>query len=149
MDFFNFVTERLAVGGRPHTPDNIDKLLAAGITTIISVTDEGSDAVLIVGKGVEYLYNPTADDGISKPDSWFKRTIEFALPRLAIPHRKVFVHCSAGINRGPSSGFAILRALGLSHRVALGLINIARPITLGGVRYSPDADRAVQTLGYV
>ena len=149
MDFFNFVTERLAIGARPRTPADIDKLVAAGITSIISVTDEGDDSTVAYNKAVDLLYNPAADDGSSKPDSWFHATLDYALPRLSQPHYKIFVHCSAGVNRGPSSGFAILRALGLSHRVALGLINFARPITVAGVRYRHDADRAVHALGYV
>lgn len=149
MDFFNFVTERLAVGGRPQNAADIDKLIAAGITAIVSVTDEVSDAPLLVGKAVDYLFNPTPDDGESKPDSWFRATIEFCLPKLAMPAKKLFVHCSAGINRGPSAGYGVLRALGISHADALTMIHIARPITLAGCRYSGDADRAVQSLGYV
>lgn len=149
MDFFNFVTERLAVGGRPRTPDDVDKLISAGITAIVSVTDEGDDTAAAAGKKVELAWFPVADDGAPKPASWFQSVIEFALPRLAYPRRKLFVHCSQGINRGPSAGYAVLRSLGVTHTAALMMIHVARPITLAGVRYATDADVAVQTLGYI
>lgn len=148
MDF-NFVTERLATGGGISSAADVDVLVAAGVTHIIDCRDDFNDQPLLASRiGIQYLSNPTPDDGQSKPVDWFKRSIEFALPALATPGHKVYAHCAQGINRGPSTAFAILRALGLSHAVAHGMVVLARPITVVGIRYATDADAAIKALGY-
>jgi protein-tyrosine phosphatase len=86
------------------------------------------------------------DDGHVKPIDWFKRAIDFALPALALPNTKIYAHCAAGINRGPSLAYAILRAQGLEANLAYSLIKTARPISFIG--YAKDADIAIKSLGY-
>ena len=86
--------------------------------------------------------------GKTKDPFWFKKSLNFALPILARPYGKVLAHCAAGRNRGPSTAFAILRAFGLTRLEALAMIHLARPVTVGGIAYSKDADEAIKALGY-
>ncbi len=147
MDF-DFVTRRLATGGGLTDPADVDALVKAGITHIIDCRDDFDDAALLIDRGLTYLRNGTADDGTPKPVEWFQRSIEFALTALGQPKHKVYAHCACGVNRGPSTAFAILRALGLPHEVAKSMIWAARPATIAGIRYRGDADKAITALGY-
>lgn len=159
---FNYVTPRLATGGGIETREDVLTLIASGITDILDVRSEKDDAALLpVGgltpergssefrgtPGIGYLWNPTEDDGQPKPPEWFQRTLEWALPVLAKPKRRIYAHCAAGVNRGPSSAYAIMRAFGLSPIMAHVLVVEARPEAR--IRYANDADAAVRTLGYV
>jgi hypothetical protein len=90
-----------------------------------------------------YLFNPAADDGQPKPVDWFQRSLRFAMPILARPGWIVYVHCYDGINRGPSTAYAILRAQGLSPWQARLLIDFNRPIDVAGLRYAGDAEKAL------
>jgi hypothetical protein len=141
-----FVTARLATGGCIHSRAEAQALNGLGITHIVNTQAEFDDAIFLAGLGFGYLYNPTDDDGKAKDMAWFARTLNFVLPALAIPHCKVYIHCGAGINRGPSSAYAVLRALGLSPAIAEQLIRAGRPQV--GLAYKRDADLAVRSLGY-
>lgn len=146
---FNFITQRLATGGRIESAADVEALHEAGITDIINLDDATDDAPLLSGYPLmRYLHNPTADDGQPKPASWFKTSLDYAMPLLANPGRtKLYVHCHDGIDRGPVTAYTILRAWGFSHEHALLLIRLARPVSL--FRYVGDADAAVKQLGYV
>lgn len=148
MDF-NFVTARLATGAAIGSMMDVNALIAAGVGAIVDCRDDFDDGPLLAGNpGIAYLWNPTADDGQVKPTSWFGRSLDFALPLLSKPRVKILCHCAAGVNRGPSTLFAILRSLGLSHQQAHDLIVAARPICVHGICYADDADRAIVALGY-
>jgi|SRR5580704_7251713 protein tyrosine phosphatase (PTP) superfamily phosphohydrolase (DUF442 family) len=149
MADFTFITARLATGGAITSQADVDALAAAGISSIIDCRDDFDDAALLSSRpSMAYLWNGAADDGKQKPATWFQKSIEFALPALAQPHKKVYCHCQAGINRGPSTAYAILRALGFGRDEMLTLIRLKRPQTIVGIRYSADADAAIQSLGY-
>ncbi len=145
---FDFVTSRLATGSAPVDERFIDALAKAGITHIIDVTDAQDDtSLLATHPQMAYCYNPTADDGSHKPPEWFAKSLTFALPAFAFPHARVYSHCSSGSNRGPSTAYAVLRALGWESAGAMGLIKRHRPYAQ--VRYAADADAAVVALGFV
>jgi protein-tyrosine phosphatase len=95
---------------------------------------------------VQLLWNPTADDGQPKPASWFATSLAFALPALAQPKNRVYTHCSAGVNRGPSTCYAIMLASGFTAKDADAIIRAARPVV--NIAYEADADSAVAALGY-
>lgn len=145
MANFNFVTSRLATGGAIKNAADVDALSKAGITAIINCRNGQNDANLLAGK-FAYLWNPTADDGQHKPPEWFGRSLDFALPLFGKPRQKIYAHCAEGINRGPSTAYAILRALGLSGLEAQAMIRLARPIAF--IAYAHDADDAIKKLGY-
>jgi protein-tyrosine phosphatase len=143
---FNFVTSRLAVGGAIGDAISAQALIATGITDIVDCQAEFDDHVLLEQPGITVLWIGVGDDGVPKPVDWFQKGIEFALTALALPHRKVYAHCAAGVNRGPSMAYAILRAWGFSGEAAMAMLKAARPVVQA--RYSGDADLAITALGY-
>ena len=146
MDF-DFVTGRLATGAALESPSDVEALVAAGITHVIDCCNEFDDAVVLGSHPrLSYLWNGTADDGQAKDASWFAPSIEFSLGALTHPRARVYAHCQSGHNRGPSTIYAVLRALGLPCELAERLVRSARPAV--HLRYAADADRAVAELGY-
>lgn len=148
MADFSFITGRLATGAAISSTDDLAQLQAAGINGVIDCRAEFDDGPLFAGwPGTAYLWAPTADDGQHpKPVPWFQAGISFALPLLAQPGRKVYAHCAAGVNRGPSMASAILMALGFTESQARAMITAARPQV--GLAYIDDAAAAVAALGY-
>ena len=146
MTDFSFVTGRLATGAAISGPDDVQALKSAGITHIIDCRAEFDDGQLLASSGLAYLWNGTDDDGQPKPPAWFAASLAFALPALAQPHVKAYAHCAAGVNRGPSTAYAILRATGLAADTAAQIIRATRPQV--GLRYAGDADIAITALGY-
>ncbi len=146
MTDYNFITTRLATGGALTGPEDVDQLIVDRITAVIDCSSEVDDAPLFAQARIVYLWNGTPDDGKPKPAEWFKRSLEFALPLLAKPHMRVLAHCTGGVQRGPSTAYCILRALGYTAPTAEAVIRAARPGV--GLAYRADADAAVQALGY-
>jgi hypothetical protein len=146
MDF-NFVTSRLAVGGAVGDASGVAQLITAGVTDIIDCQLEFDDHVLLGSiLNVSVLWVGVNDDGQPKPVSWFQQGITTGLAALDKPGHILYVHCAAGINRGPSMAYSILRAWGFSGDAAMTLLKAARPQV--GVAYRNDADLAVIALGY-
>ena len=147
---FSFVTTRLCTGGGSILQRaDVDKLQAAGITAVIDCQMVQDDSKLLENRYEQYLFNGVEDDGKPKPVSWFQASLEFALQRFIEPNQKVYCHCAAGVNRGPSTAYAIMLALGWYDFEASAQIRINRPVTIAGLRYQADADAAVKALGYV
>lgn len=142
----NFITNRIATGATIPDPFGTQFLIRLGITHVINCQAEHCDLPFLVGTNLKYLHCPTHDDGTKKGVEWFGPGIEFGLIALAAPLTKLYVHCMAGINRGPSMAYAIIRAQGLSSRLARKLIKEARPEV--GLFYRNDADHVVGILGY-
>jgi hypothetical protein len=144
---FNFITPRLATGGAIVDERFVHALINAGVTHVIDCTDAENDSELMRRHPtLKYLHNPTADDGKHKPPSWFAASLRFALPAFAEPHAKVYAHCTSGHNRGPSTAYCIMRALGWDAATALALVKAKRPGAT--VAYAADADAAIAALGY-
>lgn len=141
---FAQITQRLSTGGSIG-PTDMGFLLMQGITAIIDCV-AGEDDRPIITAGINYLWNPTEDDGQHKPPAWFKASLDFALPLFADPRQRIYAHCHGGHNRGPSTAYALMRALGWTSAEALALIKAARPSAT--VAYAGDADQAIITLGY-
>lgn len=147
MADFDFVTDRVATGAALNGPDDVGAITAAGINVVVDARAEYDDGQLFAANpAVAYLWNPTQDDGQPKPAAYWQKTLEFVLPLLAQPHRKAYLHCAAGVNRGPSNAYCVLVAQGLPPDEAERLIRSARPIV--GLAYKADALAACQALGY-
>ena len=156
---YSRVTERIILGSRPKTLDDIRKLRTESVSHILDV-DLIDDARLlppgisgdapISGVGCEwadygivgYRFNPTADDGQPKPASWFLDSLHFAMPILAKPGWVLYVHCESGMDRSAATVYAILCAWGLGKIRAWEMIKLARPEALW--RYTGDADVALR-----
>ena len=158
MADFSFITARLATGAAISDPADLDQLVAAasaGRTQsgdplrahILDCRAELDDLPLLASHpSISYLFAGVPDDGLPKPTDWFARGISFALPALATPGHKVYCHCAAGINRGPSMAYAVMRAWGLGPNQAETLIRAARPQVALAYKFS--ADSAIIALGF-
>jgi len=125
MDY-NFVNERIAVGAGIGSKADLDVLVAAGITHILDMRAEFDDDTLNDSR-VTVLWLPQVDDGTSRPPGQYRRGVEFAFTALAQAHNKIYCHCAAGVNRGPTMCYALLRAFGIDSASAIHIITTARP----------------------
>jgi protein-tyrosine phosphatase len=138
----------VATGAALTSAADVDQLVAAGITHVVDATNAENDAPLFASHpAITYCWNPTPDDGQPKPDSYWATTLNFALPMFVQPHTKLYAHCSAGINRGPSNAVCVLMALGWTKSSAMAALKAARP--QAQAQYANNAAAAVVSLGYV
>lgn len=146
MDF-TIITPRLATGAAISTLDDVDALFAAGIRAVIDCRAEYDDGNLLLARPglFTYIWNGTDDDGQTKPPAWFEKSWDFALDQFKKPGI-VYCHCAAGINRGPSTAYAIMLACGWYPAAAKIEIESKRPATVAGLRYAADAEAAVKSL---
>jgi protein-tyrosine phosphatase len=124
---YQFVTERLALGGSIGTLENMHALARAGITHVVNMQQECDDTLLAEGTGIEVLWNGCEDDFLPKPAELFWKGVRFTLEALENPNAKVYFHCAAGVHRSPLMLLAVLRVLGYERREAINLISDARP----------------------
>jgi len=143
----SFITDRVATGGAVTTEADVRELHRVGITHAATMAIEWQSMTdrLLRGR-IHHLPNGTHDDLIHKKPEGFERTGWFALAALRDPNAKVYVSCGAGINRGPSGAYAVLRAHGMSPTEAYDAIVAARPIAEGGVFYRRCAESAITGL---
>jgi len=142
----SFVTPYLAIGGDLETTaedvavGQLGELGDAGITHVIDVRLEWNDEEWVRERraDLEYLHLGIEDAGQRVPDEWFDEGVRFALEGIEAGGI-VLSHCHAGVNRGPSMGFAVLLALGWDAVEALDAIHAARPIAF--LAYAEDALR--------
>lgn len=152
------ITPQIWAGGAIVSDSDVRQLAEWGITADVDCRLEFDDKSLIDGYNdlpptpqsiknhpqIAYLYNGVADDGQPKPVAWFKKTWVFAGPILA-NGGVVLSHCAAGVNRGPSMAYFLLRAHGkMSGAAAMALLQEKRPIV--EVAYRKDADAAIVAL---
>ncbi len=139
-----FATGRLAIGG--DLADEGDVALAQqheivdrGITHVLDVREEWDDTGLWDGvDGVTYHRDGIDDAGQQVPPEWFDGAVAWCVDAMhADPATRVLTHCHMGVNRGPSTGYAVLLALGWDPVDALATIRAARPIA--GIAYAEDA----------
>lgn len=129
------LTDQLWIGGELDPSDRnlataqLDELTDAGIDSIIDCRIERDDIdwVAAAKAQIDYLSIGVEDAGFVMPDDWFDDGVTYALEQISGGH-VVLSHCQAGINRGPSMGFAVLVAQGWDPIEALTLIRDRRPI---------------------
>lgn len=122
-----WLTDRIAVGGGIWSAENMAKVAKEGITHIIDMQIEFDDTALAKEHGIEVLWNPTDDDFESKPAGLFRRGVEFATRALNENGSKLFIHCAAGVHRGPMMALAVLASMGWELEDARELIEGRRP----------------------
>lgn len=127
MPDYQFVTDRLAIGGAIGTAENMRTLVQAGITHVVNMQVEFDDRTIVGDTAVEVLWIECADDFLPKPAELFWDGALFALEALEDPKARLLVHCAAGIHRGPMMLLAILRVMGYGREDAIPLIASARP----------------------
>jgi hypothetical protein len=135
----DWIDGRIAVGGGVWRDSHVAHLRSEGITHVIDCRSEASAEMLYRDSGIELFCCRTDDDGAKKGERWFGRGVPYALGILARPGTKLLVHCAAGVNRGPSMAYAILRAMGIETASAEAMIRMARPCV--ALLYRDDAER--------
>ncbi len=78
--------------------------------------------------GLTIRWLPTEDDFQPKPAVFFQQGIAFARTAMDSPGQVLYVHCTAGVHRGPLAALAILMDRGMSLEAARGLIRARRPV---------------------
>jgi protein-tyrosine phosphatase len=124
---YQFVNERLAIGGTIGTGENMRELAQAGITHVVNMQKECDDSLLTDGTGIEILWNGCEDDFLPKPAELFWKGVRFTLQALEVPEAKILFHCAAGVHRSSLMLLAVLRVLGHERREAMDMIVNARP----------------------
>ena len=122
-----WLTDRIAVGGGIWNASNMASVAMAGVTHIIDMQIEFDDRPLARDHGIEVLWNPTDDDFEPKPRVLFERGVDFAQAALALDETKLFIHCAAGVHRGPMMALAVLASMGWDLNEAMELIEGKRP----------------------
>ena len=125
---YDWVTDRLAVGGAIWTHRNMRLLAAAGVTHVVNMQMEFNDSEISDGTGVSVLWNPCDDDFLEKPPELLRQGVEFAVRAYQEPDSRIYFHCSAGVHRGPMMLLAFLSARDMSMDEAMALIHSKRPI---------------------
>jgi hypothetical protein len=134
---FHEVFERLTVGPCPNTPERIRAVKQAGYTAVVSVqTDEDLTELglswpllwkFLVGQGLSCQRVPIRDFD----QKALARGLEEAVAAVNDLHRsghRVYLHCTAGVNRSPSVAIAWLMAhQQMELEVAWELVTARRP----------------------
>lgn len=147
MSDYQFVLPRVAVGSAiGNSQEFVDALKSSGITLVVDCQGEFDDSPFCVPQGLKVVWCPTSDDGQPKSLDWWALGVVSSFQEYSNPHTKIFFHCAAGVNRGPSMCFGFLLALGFDSVTAEALIRAVRPQV--GLAYKADAIVKVPQLGY-
>jgi hypothetical protein len=129
LEHFTELDDQLAVGCYPHAPEHVGFLAEQGIRAVVNLQSDrdlgGLGVVwpimwqLYVRSGIQSTRVPVID--FDRKD--LLRSLEEAVEAIrdhVNAGRKTYVHCSAGLNRSPTSVIAYLVAhRGLSVKAAL------------------------------
>lgn len=125
---YQWVTDRIAVGAEIRSPENMAKMAKTGFTHIISAQEDVDDPKLAHPYGIKVHWEPFLDDYKPKPPEHFARAVAFAKEALQDPNTRMYIHCYAGVHRGPLLTLAVLRSLGHTSGEATFLIKSARRV---------------------
>lgn len=152
------INSQVWCGGAVVTEDDVQQLADDGVTADIDCRLEFNDVSLVGAFNnlpptpnslknhpqIAYCFAGVADDGLPKPVSWFQTGWDFAKPILD-NGGVVLSHCAAGVNRGPSVAYFLLRAhWGMTGDNAFALLKAQRPVV--NIAYRADADKAIVAL---
>lgn len=157
---FDRITDNVYVGTTPENASDVAALQRAGVTHLIDCRDDLDDAPLLGASGIVYLWNGTPDWTLQamfgkepKPVSWFKASLDFWYGCRNDPANRLYVHCSAGVNRSATTAWMLLRSLQLSGPVCDWIIDSHRLISTFGTfadhPWRADAENALRQLGYI
>lgn len=137
MNCHPILADRLWVGSYL-LPDDVERLEELGITTVISLqSDEDLFNYRIPLEqvreacelaSIRLLRIPIRDFDPKALAARLPLCVEELERELAPPGNRVYLHCTAGINRAPTAAAALLmKMLGLSARAAFNHLNLRRP----------------------
>jgi hypothetical protein len=149
-------TERLSYGKLIEIPAHVDELVEDGVTHILNVCDNDKANVLIDGWISKvpvhrpiYVYAPGTDESVYTDPYWRNVILTLGADLMCYrdPRRapsKLYVHCSAGLNRSPWACYLILQELGIRHVDALMMIRRDRPAALCNEWFSKYVEKGNQ-----
>lgn len=136
LDFNEIIPGRLWVGGYVRE-EEVHELRQMGITTVVSMqTDEDllhygvslhELALAYEDAGIEFRRLPTQDFDREALERNLPQVVTQVEEALANPRTKLYLHCTAGINRSPTAaaGF-LIRSSGISAREACDYLTARR-----------------------
>ena len=137
------LTDQLWTGGAlPYRSDRarsvIDTYRKVGINAVLDTREGCSDEEFVKEHApeIDYFNAGVIDGGQRLPEAWFAVTTDWVREHL-LSGSGVLVHCSEGLNRGPSAAFAVLLTLGWDPTDAIELIHEKLP--LATVSYAEQA----------
>ncbi|HET9783880.1 MAG TPA: dual specificity protein phosphatase family protein [Terriglobales bacterium] len=119
MDLTYILERRLAVGGGIWTIEAMSEVSRMGFTHVVDLQAEFDDTALASHFGIQVLWLPVEDDFAPKTPELLEQATRFAVSALRDPEAQVYVHCAAGIHRGPLAAAAVLCGLGLDPAAAM------------------------------
>lgn len=122
-----WVTEQLAVGPCIYTAEDAAYLRSQGVTHIINLQESVDYRAAAESVGLVVRNACMADDLNYKPPEYFDEAVPYALEVLQDGRHKLYVHCTAGVHRGPMMTLAIMGAQGYPIPDAIQLIQRVRP----------------------
>lgn len=128
MTDFQFVTERLALGGAIENEKNMQFLARVGFTHVVNLQREFDDRSVVGDTGISVLWIACVDDFQPKPSEIFWDAAVFTLQALEQEGTKILFHCAAGVHRSPMILLAMLRMIGYGKDEAIQRIVNARPV---------------------
>ena len=105
------ITECLSVGPFA-SPERAEKLIAAGVTHVLNVSDEPSEIAVFEGGFKEVAWVPRSDSR-RLPPSTAVQALDMLHKLACVPDSHVYVHCIAGMVRSPTIIWLYLIALGV------------------------------------
>lgn len=122
MDLDYILDRRLAVGGGIWTIEAMREVSRLGFTHVVDLQAEFDDTELASFFGIQVLWLPVEDDFAPKAPELLEQATRFAVTALRDPESQVYVHCAAGIHRGPLAAAAVLCGLGFEPAAAMELV---------------------------
>lgn len=137
------ILPKLYTGGAIRSVNDVLLLKRLGVSHVINCQKDIDDRTYLDNSGIVLLDNSVYDTAspYPQPAEWFHRSIAFALDVIDSASG-LFVHCYSGRSRGPSTMYAILRALGNDPQEAEAVIRFARPQV--GLEYIQAAEEALK-----
>ena len=136
------VFPKLYTGGAIRSINDVELLKRLGVSHVINCQKDIDDRTFLDNSGIVLFDNSVHDTAppYPQPAEWFHRSIAFAL-EVINSASGLFVHCYSGRSRGPSTMYAILRALGNDPQVSEAVIRRSRPQV--GMEYIQAAEEAI------
>jgi hypothetical protein len=126
----SIITERLAIGASPKSPEALRQILNLGFRHIIDLRAERKRSdILVDTENIPVSWIPTYDNWKPKPDEFFRTLMKDVNYFLSsVDNEKLFICCGAGEHRAPLAGVLALVMMGYPLDTAIMMIQKARPV---------------------